>query len=169
MKLEHHLNAIIGFSDILCKSKELGPQSIKQSKIIQTSANSLLGIINDILDISKIESGNFDINIEETDIYFISEHVVELFSKKASEKEIKLIFNLDHKIPMYILTDGVRIRQVLSNLLSNAIKFTPQKGEINLNIKLNESKKDKISIRFEVTDTGIGIPKNELDNVFRTI
>ncbi|QKJ22569.1 ATP-binding protein [Poseidonibacter lekithochrous] len=160
------LNAIIGFSDILCKSKELGPQSIKQSKIIQTSANSLLGIINDILDISKIESGNFDINIEETDIYFISEHVVELFSKKASEKEIKLIFNLDHKIPMYILTDGVRIRQVLSNLLSNAIKFTPQKGEINLNIKLNESRKDRISIRFEVSDTGIGIPKNELDNVF---
>ena len=160
------LNAIIGFSDILSNSKDLSVQSIKQAKIIQTSANSLLGIINDILDISKIESGNFDINIEETDIYFVSEHVVELFSKKAIEKDIRLIFNLDHKIPMYILTDGVRIRQVLSNLLSNAIKFTPQRGVINLNIKLNEINKENISIRFEVVDTGIGIAKNDLDNVF---
>lgn len=160
------LNAIIGFSDILSSSRNLDDQSIKQAKIIQTSANSLLGIINDILDLSKIENGNFDINIEETDIYFVSEHVVELFSKKATEKDIRLIFNLDHKIPMYILTDGVRIRQVLSNLLSNAIKFTPQRGVINLNIKLNEINKDNVSIRFEVIDTGIGIDKENLNNIF---
>jgi len=162
------LNAIIGFSDILCKTKGLDIQTTKQAKIIQSSANSLLAIINDILDISKIESGNFDVSIEETDIYFISEHVVELFSKKAAQKNIKLIFNLDHNIPMCVLTDGVRIRQVLSNLLSNAIKFTPDNGTVYLNIFIhkNENSNERV-LRFEVIDTGIGIEQNKLDSIFK--
>ena len=161
------LNAIIGFSELLSKNEELKKENKKQAQIIQTSANSLLSIINDILDISKIESGNFDITIEKTDLYFISEHVVELFSKKASEKEINLIFNLDKKIPLCVLTDGIRIRQVLSNLLSNAIKFTKEQGEISLNINLIEEKKDKCKIRFEVKDNGIGIAKEKLETIFK--
>ncbi|NVJ52106.1 MAG: response regulator, partial [Campylobacteraceae bacterium] len=160
------LNAIIGFSDILSNSNELTNSNKKQAQIIQTSANSLLGIINDILDISKIESGNFDIAIEKTDLYFVSEHVVELFSKKASEKHLKLIFNIDHRIPLCILTDGIRLRQVLSNLLANAIKFT-QEGKVSLNITLLEEKENKSKIRFEIEDSGIGIPKEKLKNVFK--
>ncbi|MFK2823957.1 ATP-binding protein [Arcobacter sp. YIC-80] len=161
------LNAIIGFSDILCKSKSLDIHGVKQARIIQSSANSLLSIINDILDISKIESGNFDITIDNTDLYFISEHVVELFSKNAIEKNLKLIFNIDHKIPMCILSDGVRIRQVLSNLLSNAIKFTPEHGKVELNISLLNISEGKATISFEVKDTGIGIPNDKLDNIFK--
>ncbi|WP_423298631.1 ATP-binding protein, partial [Arcobacter sp. YIC-310] len=161
------LNAIIGFSDILCKSKSLDIHGVKQARIIQSSANSLLSIINDILDISKIESGNFDITIDNTDLYFISEHVVELFSKNAIEKNLKLIFNIDHKIPMCILSDGVRIRQVLSNLLSNAIKFTPEHGKVELNISLLNISEAKATISFEVKDTGIGIPNDKLDNIFK--
>ncbi len=161
------LNAIIGFSDILCKTKHLDTQTKKQANIIQTSANSLLGIINDILDVSKIESGNFEIAIENTDIYYISEHVVELFSKRAIEKHIKLVFDLDNKIPMCLKTDGVRVRQVLSNLLSNAIKFTPEHGKIELNINQVNKDENTTTIRFEVKDTGIGIPKEKLDNVFK--
>ncbi|UTJ07587.1 ATP-binding protein [Arcobacter roscoffensis] len=161
------LNAIIGFSDILCKSKSLDIHGVKQARIIQSSANSLLSIINDILDISKIESGNFDITIDNTDLYFISEHVIELFSKNAIEKNLKLIFNIDHRIPMCILTDGVRVRQVLSNLLSNAIKFTPQHGKVELNISLQSISDGKATINFEIKDTGIGIPDDKLDNVFR--
>ncbi|WP_108061499.1 ATP-binding protein [Poseidonibacter lekithochrous] len=161
------LNAIIGFSDILCRSKGMDAKSMKQSQIIQTSANSLLSIINDILDVSKIESGNFDIGIEETDIYLVSEHVVELFSKRAIEKNIRLIFNLDYKIPMCLLTDGVRIRQVLSNLISNAIKFTPEHGIVEINISMLEIQNNKASIRFEIKDTGIGIPKEKIDKVFQ--
>ena len=160
------LNAIIGFSDILSKTKGLDSQTTKQAKIIQSSANSLLAIINDILDISKIESGNFDVTIEETDIYFISEHVVELFSKRAAQKNIKMIFNLDHKIPLCILSDGVRIRQVLSNLLSNAIKFTPDNGCVYLNIYMNQTSTNNNSLRFEVIDTGIGIKENKLSTIF---
>ncbi|WP_424689422.1 ATP-binding protein [Halarcobacter ebronensis] len=160
------LNAIIGFSDILSNSSELKSDNKKQAQIIQTSANSLLSIINDILDISKIESGNFDIAIEKTDLYFISEHVIELFSKRASEKHLKLIFNIDHKIPLCILTDGIRLRQVLSNLLSNAIKFT-QEGKVSLNITLLEEKNNRSKIRFEIEDSGIGIPQEKLENVFK--
>ncbi|XOB62994.1 ATP-binding protein [Campylobacterota bacterium DY0563] len=160
------LNAIIGFSDVLTQNKNLDLTIVKQLKIIHSSANTLLTIINDILDISKIESGNFEISIEETDIYFISEHVVELFSKRALEKHIKLIFNLDYKIPLCVRTDGVRVRQVLSNLLSNAIKFTPEKGLVTLNIFVLEDSGTDVKIRFEVIDTGIGIPKEKLQTVF---
>jgi len=160
------LNAIIGFSDVLTQSKNLDSTVVKQLKIIHSSANTLLTIINDILDISKIESGNFEISVEETDIYFISEHVVELFSKRALEKHIKLIFNLDYKIPLCVRTDGVRVRQVLSNLLSNAIKFTPEKGLVTLNIFVLEDSGNDVKIRFEVIDTGIGIPKEKLETIF---
>lgn len=160
------LNAIIGFSEILSKSNELTNNNKKQAQIIQASANSLLTIINDILDISKIESGNFDVTMEKTDLYFISEHVIELFSKRATQKHLKLIFNLDHRIPLCILTDGVRLRQVLSNLLSNAIKFT-QEGKVALNISLLEKNTNKCTIRFEIEDTGIGVSKDKLENIFK--
>ncbi len=161
------LNAIIGFSELLSQKEELELQSRKQAEVIHTSANSLLSIINDILDISKIESGNFDITIEESDIYFISEHVVELFSKRAIEKDIRLVLNLDHKVPLCLMTDGVRIRQVLSNLLSNAIKFTQSRGTVELNIFVVETKDTKTIIRFEILDNGIGIPDDKLNKIFQ--
>ena len=160
------LNAIIGFSELLSNRNDLDVQAKKQANIIQTSANSLLSIINDILDISKIESGNFELTIYETDIYLISENVIELFSKKASEKHLKLVFNLDNKIPLCVLTDGVRIRQVLSNLISNAIKFTEDNGSINVNIVVIKELNKSCTVRFEVEDTGIGIPDKKIQNIF---
>ena len=161
------LNAIIGFSELLSYRSELDTQGKKQASIIQTSAKSLLSIINDILDISKIESGNFELSIEETDIYLISENVIELFSKKANEKHLKLIFNLDNKMPSCVLTDGTRIRQVLSNLINNAIKFTPSHGNINVNITVLREINNKCTVRFEVIDTGIGIPEKKIENIFQ--
>lgn len=161
------LNAIIGFSDILSKSKTLDNQSVKQANVIQTSATTLLTIINDILDVSKIQSGNFEISIEQTDIYYICEHVVELFSKRAIEKHIKLVLDLDNKLPVCLLTDGVRVRQVLSNLISNAIKFTPEHGVVEININMLENDDKKALVRFEVNDTGIGIPSEKLEKIFQ--
>jgi len=160
------LNAIIGFSEVLRNSSKIDTQSKKQSNIIHSSANSLLAIINDILDISKIESGNFEIAKEETDIFYICEHVVELFSKRANEKDIKLIFDIDQRIPLCLITDGVRIRQVLSNFLSNAIKFTPQKGLVDFNISVESLDENKVKLRFTVEDTGIGIPKEKIEKIF---
>ena len=160
------LNAIIGFSDLLSNSRQLDTQNKKQAGIINTSANSLLAIINDILDVSKIENGNFDLNYEQSDLYFISEHVVELFSKKANEKNIKLIFNIDNKIPLYLITDPVRLRQVLTNLISNAIKFTPENGKISISILLEKIENNKATIKFKIEDSGIGIQKDKLKTIF---
>lgn len=161
------LNAIIGFSQVLSNAKDISIENKKQASIIESSANSLLMIINDILDISKIESGNFQVNIGNTDLYFISEHVVELFTKRAAQKNIKFIFNMDHRLPLCVQTDGTRIRQVLSNILSNAIKFTDSYGSIYLNILLLDDEKSKVVVRFEIVDTGIGIPENKLENIFQ--
>jgi len=161
------LNAIIGFSQILSGSKNLNLEESKQAQIIESSASSLLMIINDILDISKIDSGNFQINVTNTDLYFITEHVVELFTKRAAQKNIKFVFNMDSKIPMCVQTDGTRIRQVISNLLSNAIKFTENYGTIYLNILTLEDAEKKAIIRFEVIDTGVGIPQNQLSTIFK--
>ena len=161
------LNAIIGFSQVLSASKELSIENKKQASIIESSANSLLMIINDILDISKIESGNFQVNIGNTDLYFISEHVVELFTKRATQKNIRFIFNMDHRLPLCVQTDGTRIRQVISNILSNAIKFTDAYGSIYLNIICLEEENKKVTVRFEIIDTGIGIPQDKVDSIFQ--
>ena len=161
------LNAIIGFSTLLSKSKELDNKSQKQANTINSSAVSLLTIINDILDVSKIESGNFNLSFEEVDLEHLSENVIELFSKKAVEKHLKLIFNIDKQIPKCIITDGGRLKQVLSNLLSNAIKFTNKDGKVYLNILWLESNFNKTKIRFEIKDTGIGIPEDKISTIFK--
>ncbi len=160
------LNAIIGFSDLLTNSKELSAVNQKQATIIQNSANSLLSIINDILDISKIESGNFEISMEKTDLYNISETVVELFSSKATVKHQKLIYDMDNKIPLCVITDSLRIKQILSNLLSNAIKFTPEHGKIKIKLCLLNKNEEKSTIRFEIEDSGIGIQEDKLNTIF---
>ncbi len=161
------LNAIIGFSNLLSASAELSTQNSKYANIVESSANSLLGIINDILDISKIESGNFDITLEECNLFNMSEHVIDLFSSKAAQKNIKLIFNIDEKIPPCVISDGIRLRQVLSNFLSNAIKFTPELGEIKLDIVCLQQEENSVKIRFEVQDTGIGVPLEKLNTIFK--
>ena len=161
------LNAIIGFSTLLSKSEELDNKTQKQLEVINSNAISLLTIINDILDVSKIESGNFTLSYENVDLESLSENVIELFSKKAMEKHLKLIFNIDKEIPKCIITDSIRLKQVLSNLLSNAIKFTNKDGEVYLNITWLQSNFTKTKIRFEVKDTGIGIPENKISTIFK--
>ncbi len=160
------LNAIIGFSQHLSKSEEITGKNKKYISIIESSAISLLDIINDILDFSKIQSGNFEISENEVDIYALSEHVIDLFSQRAKDKHIRLVFNIDRNIPKKIITDGIRLRQVISNLLSNAIKFTYERGIINFNIRLVQKDETFATILFEIVDTGIGIPKNKLESIF---
>ena len=160
------LNSIIGFSEILTNTENIDESSKKYASIIEGSAKSLLIIINDILDISKIESGNFDINIKPINLYEVSKNVFELFLNRAKDKKIDLVFNMDKNIPSCLLSDGIRIRQVLSNLINNAIKFTNENGKIDFRISVLEQNNNTIKLRFLIKDNGIGIPKNKIDNVF---
>ncbi len=160
------LNAIIGFSELLSHNHFLDEESRKQSKIIEQSAKSLLSIINDILDISKIESGNFDVVIMPTHLLEICNNVHELFEHKAEDKQIALHYMFDSNIPQCLLTDGVRIRQVLANLISNAIKFTPEKGKIDFAVRLIQKDEKNATIRFSIKDNGIGIEKEAIEKVF---
>lgn len=159
------LNAIIGFSDIL-KTRDLGVEEKNYASIISKSAESLLDIINDVLDISKIESGKLDIEEEAFPINVLIENIVELFSVKAKEKNIRFVYDADPNVPFSIYTDSTRLRQVISNLLSNAIKFTHQNGTVVFSMKvLNKSQTD-VSLEFSIKDNGIGINKEQQKIIF---
>jgi len=159
------LNAIIGFSDILSTS-ELPASEKEYASIVARSAKSLLAIINDILDISKIESDVFDINEESFEVEPFLEQLIELYSVKSDEKKVQLSYFFDSSIPHYIIGDSFRLQQVISNLLSNAIKFTPQKGQVQLKALLLEKTDLSVKIRFAVKDTGIGISEDGRKKIF---
>ena len=159
------LNAIIGFSDILCDS-EINSKDKENALIISRSAKSLLGIINDVLDISKMESGKLDVSNEIFLFETFIEHIVELFSVASKEKKIKFIYNPETELPYSLISDPIRLQQVLINLLSNAIKFTPQNGEIIFSIKVLDILDDKVKIHFLVKDSGIGMTSEQQKVIF---
>jgi signal transduction histidine kinase len=115
------LNGIIGFTHLLMKS-ELKNQSEYMSTINESSATSLMQIVNDVLDFSKIESGKLE--LIEVNLYLLIRQAIDLFSHQAKQKNIDLVLNLNSNVPKHILADSVRLKQVMVNLLSNALKFT---------------------------------------------
>jgi len=159
------LNAIMGFSDIL-KMRKLGKDEQGYANIISNSAESLLDIINDVLDISKIESGKLEIEKEAFPINVFIDNIVELFSVKAKEKKIRFIYDSDPSLPYSIITDATRLRQVISNLLSNAIKFTDEKGHVNFKLSLIEKTEESAKIEFLIKDDGIGISREQQRDIF---
>lgn len=160
------MNSIIGFTDLLIHTKLNSDQQDSVNAIRQAGEN-LTVIINDILDFSKIEAGK--LNIEHTPFSFseVIKTIKSLFTLKAQQKNIKLIINIDHKIPEALIGDAVRLNQVLINLVSNALKFT-SKGWVELNADLKSIAEKRCIIQFRVEDTGIGIPKDKLDMVFQS-
>jgi len=162
------MNAIIGFSEILKERLASSPQFIEYIEGIINSGNSLLQLINDILDLSKIEAGKLDIHYETINIESVINELRHIFSIKINEKKLNFTINIEPNIPKAILLDEVRIRQILFNLIGNAIKFTPA-GKIVVSVKIltreiNEDK--KIDLIIDVTDTGIGIPADQQEIIF---
>lgn len=159
------LNAILGFTSLL---KETEMKSVRDEyiSIIESSGKSLLAIINDILDYSKIESGSFEIEKAEFEPLEEFESAVELFAMKAYEKRIKLLTFIDPRLPKKIIGDPLRIKQIILNLLSNAIKFTPEEKHINVNVILSGIDDGCATILFEVIDEGIGISKDKSEKIF---
>jgi len=159
------LNAILGFTQLLETKEDLDKDVQKYIRIINSSANTLLKVINDILDISKIESG--DISIEEIEFNpnKVFNDIAALFLAKTKEKNINYKINID-KLPECIKSDEHRLKQVIANLLGNAIKFTPENGEIVLSVT-NIEDNEKIKLKFSVKDNGIGIPKDKQKEIFK--
>lgn len=151
------MNGVIGISELLLKTP-LNQEQKYYAKIIQDSSHALLHIINDILDLSKIEAGNIELESIPFNLYDDLEKLGELFSVQAEQKSLDLVLYCDTPIPFQLQGDPARIRQVLFNLLGNALKFTEQ-GEISLKVSHEVVSEDSVVLQFSLTDTGIGIPK----------
>ena len=159
------LSGIIGFTELL-QDTSLSNQQKDYSSTIQKSAKHLLDIINDVLDLSKIESGKTDIIESEFKLIDIVEDIITLSSNSAIEKNIELLYRIDADIPQIIHSDPFRIHQILTNLIGNAIKFTDA-GYVYLQITLGEIQDTDHSIKFTVSDTGIGMSIDDKNNLFK--
>ncbi|HIP14225.1 MAG TPA: response regulator, partial [Sulfurimonas autotrophica] len=135
-------------------------------EIIHQSGKTLLGIVNDILDLSKIESGKMELTPVPTDICKELESVVAIFAAKAREKHISYTAFIDPTIPKIIICDIQRLKQVLSNLISNAVKFTPENGQVKVSIRTIQKEDSRIKLHFEVKDSGIGIKEDQKVKIF---
>lgn len=158
------LNGVIGFSDLLLKTP-LNEMQTQYLNYINESGESLLSIITDILDFSKIESGKMELLIDRSNVYDLVSQVVNVILYQSQRKGIELLLNIEQGLPKTLFLDESRIKQVLINLLGNAVKFTEQ-GEIELKVEKLRMDAEKITLRFAVRDTGIGIPLDKQQRIF---
>lgn len=159
-ELRTPLNGILGYAQILQRDKALTPKQREGVDIIQRSGDYLLTLINDILDLSKVEAGHIELNPTAFDFNEFIRGIIELFQMRAQQKGIMFMYEPLSPLPSGIHADEKRLRQVLINLLGNAIKFTEQGG---VSLKIG---RENNGIRFQVEDTGIGIPADEIDKIF---
>jgi PAS domain S-box-containing protein len=172
-ELRSPLNAILGFAQVMTRSQRLSPEDQENIGIISRSGEHLLTLINQVLDLSKIEAGHITLNPSNFDLHQLLDDLEDMFLLKADEKRLQLIFDLNPHLPRYIRSDEVKLRQVLINLLNNALKFTTEGGicvrvssQVNQNGKIPHEETPKTTLYFEVEDTGPGIAPEELDSLF---
>lgn len=159
------LNGIMGFAKLLEKAG-LAEEHRRQAKIISEQSKTLLGIINDILDLSKIESGHLELEKVLVNPFIEFEMAFSLYASIAQEKGIDYMVKLDSQISECIGLDSLRIKQVMGNLISNALKFTPAGGKIEVAVERIDAQKKPDKLRFSVTDSGIGIAPEKLQSIF---
>ena len=178
-ELRTPLNSILILARILNdnKTENLNEDQLKYSGVIYTAGSDLLELINDILDLSKIESGTIDLSIEEVKVDSVKTDLELLFNEIANNKKIDYQVNVAENVPEIVITDRMRLQQILKNLLSNAFKFTSQNGSVFVNIRLANNHtqyhtenlkllKGKKVVQFEVKDSGIGIPAEKQKVIF---
>ena len=182
-ELRTPLNAILGFSQLVSRDKNINSEQRENLGIVIRSGEHLLTLINDVLDMSKIEAGRSMLNETDFELFNLLDDLEDMFRLRASDKGMQLIFDRAPNVPRFVRTDEVKLRQVLINLLNNAIKFT-EEGGVSLRVKgknpgneilnpenpendLNETEAgNKIMICFEIEDTGPGIAPDEFDALF---
>jgi signal transduction histidine kinase/CheY-like chemotaxis protein/HAMP domain-containing protein len=159
------MNAIIGLSHLVLGT-ELAPKQRDYLTKIHDSAQALLGIINDILDFSKIEAGKFTMDRVEFQLDDVLGNLSDIVGLKATEKRLEFLIDMEPDLPVSLVGDPLRLGQVLINLANNAVKFTEQ-GEITVRISLVEREEKRVVLRFEVTDTGIGLTEEQAGRLFQ--
>jgi len=159
------MNGIIGMTDLALVA-ECEEEQKEYLRIVKSSTMSLLRVLNDILDYSKMEAGKIDLEEVPFNLLNTITEVIELFDVSAKQKGLTLSLYFDSQIPAILIGDSLRLRQVLSNLVGNGIKFTSH-GEVTIRVTMEEGHENKVKIRFLVTDTGIGISKDKLDKLFK--
>ncbi|MEO9964498.1 MAG: response regulator [Reichenbachiella sp.] len=158
------LNAVIGLTNYLIEDKPK-KQHVDDLKTLKFSAEHLHVLINDVLDYSKLDAGKIEFEEVDVNVIEMAKNIVKGFDNKAREKDIYLSFLHDDDIPKYVMCDGLRLSQILTNLLGNAIKFT-EEGGVTLSMNTIMQTKKRVSIKFSVEDSGIGIPKDKLKTIF---
>ena len=175
-ELRSPLNAILGFAQVMTRSKTLPAEHAENLGIISRSGEHLLTLINSVLDLSKIEAGRATLNETDCNLHRLLDDLHDMFQLRADDKQLQLIFEQDEDLPRYIRTDETKLRQVLINLLNNAIKFTDE-GRITLMAqKETHSKRadpsttgtapSTIPLSFSISDTGVGVAPEEMDQLF---
>lgn len=176
-ELRSPLNVILGFSQLMTKSKTFPPDHQENVSLITRSGEYLLNLINQVLDLSKIEAGRITLNEKNFDLHRLLDDVEDMFQLKAEDKGLQLVFERTPDVPRYVRTDEVKLRQVLINLLSNALKFTFE-GGVSVRVSVVNDNRQQTTdprrpawghqqtIHFEVEDTGAGIADDELDSLF---
>jgi CheY-like chemotaxis protein len=159
------MNGILGLSEIL-KATPLTEKQLDLLKGITTSAENLLVLLNDVLDFSAIEAGKMEVDQRSFELRQIMEDIYQMMSLRAQEKRLSFRFSVDRRIPATLIGDPRRLRQVLLNLTSNAVKFT-ETGSVNIHVFPASETHTHMQVRFEVTDTGIGIPAESIPSLFQ--
>ncbi len=160
------MNGVMGMADILLET-ELSSEQVDYAESIRQSAQALLNIINDILDFSKIEAGKLELEVIDIDLAKTLHDISQIMATKAQEKNIEFICLIEENVPNFLKGDPTRLRQIVINLSGNAIKFV-EKGEVLLRVSYIGETGSRVSLRFEIIDTGIGIPEDKIGRLFQS-
>lgn len=160
------MNAIIGMTNLLAKDNPREDQ-LEQLEILDFSAKTLLSLINDVLDFSKIESGKIEFEDLDFDLPYLLKGIIESFRFNTQKKGISLILEIEDDVPDVLLGDSARLTQILNNLVSNAVKFT-DKGEVKIRVEKKGQSDEKVNLQFTVSDTGVGITEDKQEKIFES-